>query len=264
MNDENLETILDICVEDLKRGVSFDEVLAKYPAHAEELKSLLTIVSKLESAPKAEPSTNAAYNALVKIGKHLSEQKVFKPRFNLDWFIIPRFAFARVMAVILIVGLVTWTTGTASASALPGDILYPFKLMTEKVTLILTANSEGKTELRLTFSERRMQELLANYRENGVIDKNLIKDMLDEAKLALDGISDLPKEKQPLFYSKVVHFNDFQKDTLQSIQPQVSGAQKTYIDRAIEVCSSRGAWMQKMMKQEKYWPWDESSCCGWK
>lgn len=263
MNSEDLETILDLCIEDLKRGVPLNEVLAKHSAQAEELKPLLAIASKLESAPKLEPSTNAAYTALVKMGRQLPEQKISKPIFNLDWFIIPRFAFARVMAVILVVGLLTWTTGTAAANALPGDFLYPFKLMTEKITFVLAADPEGKAELRLTFSERRMQELLAHYRKNGVIDKTLIKDMLEEAKLALDGISELPKEKQPLFYSKMAHFNDYQKDTLQSIQPQISGAQKEYIDKAIEICSSRGSWMQKMTKQGKYWSWDESYCCDW-
>ena len=264
MNNKNMEDILDLCFEELKKGTPLKEVLAKYPDHAEELKPLLLVASRLESAPKPEPSTNAVYNALMEAGKYLPEQKVYRPHFQFDWLFRPQFAFAKAIAIILIFALVGWTTVNASASALPGDFLYPVKLATEQITLVLTFKPEGKAELRLTFSEQRMQELLARYRKDGIIDAKLIREMLDEAKLALNRISDLSKEKQPQFYSKVIHFNDYQKNTLQSIQPHVSGEQRRYIDNAIETCSNRGEWMRNMMKQGMYCPWQESSGCDWR
>ncbi|MEK6646639.1 MAG: DUF5667 domain-containing protein [Candidatus Firestonebacteria bacterium] len=259
-----IEDILDLCLEDLKNGKDLQEILAKYPDHAKELEFLLTIATKIQSIPKPEPSTNAAYKTMVEAGKYLSKEIILKPRVGLKWFINPRFAFAKVIVTILIVILFTWTTVNVSVSALPGDFLYPIKLATEKIKLILTVNLEGKAEMRLTFSEERMKELLSRYSKNGVIDNRLIIAMLDEAKLALNKISSLPKEKQPLFYSKVDHFNAYQKETLQSIQPHVSGQQKEYINNAIEICSNRTEWMQNMMKQGMYCPWDESPNCNWK
>ena len=264
MNNKNIEDILDLCLEELKKGTPLKEVLAKYPDHVKELKPLLSVASRLESAPKPQPSTNAVYNALMEAGKYLPEERVYRPHFRLDWLIKPQFAFTKAIAVILIFALVGWTTVNASANALPGDLLYPVKLAAEQITFILTVKPEGKAELRLTFSEQRMQELLARYRKDGTIDAKLIREMLDEAKLALDRISSLPKETQPQFYSKVTHFNDYQKNTLQSIQPHVSGEQRKYIDSAIETCSNRGEWMQKMMKQGMYCPWDESAGCSWR
>lgn len=261
---DRIEDILDLCLEDIKNGKTLEEVLVKYPSYAKELEPLLTTAANIQSVPKPEPSTNAVYNALVEAGKYLPRERVFKPRFGLEWFINPKFAFARAVTAVLIVSLLTWTTVNASASALPGDFLYPIKLVTEKIMLILTINPEGEAELRLTFSEERMKELLSRYSKNGVVDNELISAMLDEAKSALNKISSLSKEKQPLFYSKVNHFNAYQKETLQAIQPHVSGQQKEYINKAIEICSSRGEWMQKMMKQGMYCPWDESSNCGWK
>lgn len=261
---ERIEDILDLCLEELKNGKTVQEVLAKHPSHAEELKPLLSTAAKIQSMPKPQPSTNAVYNALVEAGKYLPAEKVSKTRLSFDWFLNPRFVFARAIAIILILSLLSWSTVTASASALPGDFLYPVKVITEKVKIILTVNPEGEAELRLTFSEERMKELLSLYSKNGVIDNRLIGAMLDEANSALNKISSLPREKQPLFYSKVNHFNSYQKETLQSIQPHVSGQQKEFIDKAIEICSGRGEWMQKMMSRGMYCPWDDSAGCDWK
>lgn len=130
--------------------------------------------------------------------------------------------------------------------------------------LVLTINPQGEAELRLTFSELRMQELLATYQKKGVIDEELISKMLDEAKLALDKITSLPKEKQLIFYSKVNHFNAYQKETMDSLKPHVSGQDKEHINRAIEVCSNRGMWMQRMMREGMCCPWEESSGCNWR
>lgn len=258
---KNIEEIFDLCLEDLKKGLSQEECLAKYKDYREELEPLLKIVLNIESLPKPEPSPDALYTTLLRIGQCVSEKRIW-PKWNLDWLFSPRYVLTKAIAIILIFSLIFWSVGIASTQALPGDLLYPFKLVTERVNFILTIDPEGKAELRLNFSERRLKELLSRYRKEGVIDKELISAMLDEAKLALDNISYLPKEKQPLFYSKVNYFNTYQKETLQSIQPYVQDTQKPYIDRAIEVCSKRHEWMQKMMKQGMYCPWNESHHCG--
>lgn len=259
----SLEDILDLSLAELKKGVPLEEVLARYPGQAGELKPLLLLAARLEAAPKPEPGANAVYLALIEAGKALPERKAPGAGFLPSWLFQPRLVFTRAMASILIFALLSWSTIEVSAGALPGDLLYPVKLATEQITLALTLKPEGKAELRLTFSEQRMRELLARYHKDGRIDAGLIKEMLDEAKRAVDRISALPKEKQALFYSKVIHFNDYQKETLQTLQPQVSGEQRKYIDDAIEDCSSRGEWMRNMEGQGKYCPWDESADCDW-
>ena len=260
----SIEDILDISLEELKKGVPLDEVLARYPGQAEELKPLLLLAARLEAAPKPEPDANVVYLALLEAGKVLSERKVPRLSFRPDWLFRPQFIFARAMTFVLIFALLSWSTVGVSANALPGDLLYPVKLAAEQITFALTVKPEGKAELRLTFSEQRMRELLARYRRDGTIDAKLIKEMLDEAKRAVDKIMGLPKEKQALFYSKVIHFNDYQKETLQTLQPHVSGEQRKYVDDAIEDCSNRGDWMRNMEGKGIYCSWDESSDCDWR
>ncbi len=260
----SIEEILDLCLEERRKGVPLNDVLAKYPGQAEELRPLLLLAAGLEAAPKPEPRANAVYNALIEAGQYLPVKRSPGPRFRLDWLSLPQFTFTRAVAAVLIFALLGWSAVGDSAGALPGELLYPVKLAAEQVTLVLAFKPEGKAELRLTFSEQRMQELLARYRKDGTIDAELIKEMLEEAKLALDKISALPKEKQALFYSKVLHFNDYQKDTLQSLQPHVAGAQRKYIDDAIEDCSSRGEWMRNMREKGVYCPWEGSADCDWR
>ena len=259
----SIEDILDLSLAELKKGAPLDEALARYPGQAGELRPLLLLAARLEAAPKPEPGVNAVYLALIEAGKALPGWKAPGARYLPDWLLRPQFAFAKAMAFVLIFALLGWSTVEVSVGALPGDLLYPVKLAAEQIMLALTLKPEGKAELRLTFSEQRMRELLARYRKDGQIDAGLIKEMLDEAKRAVDRISALPKEKQALFYSKVIHFNDYQKETLQTLQPHVSGEQRKYIAAAIEDCSSRGEWMRNMEGQVRYYPWDQSTGCDW-
>ncbi len=247
---KKIEEILDLCLEELNNGKPLPEVLAAYPEQAEELRPLLLMAVKVQSVPKPEPSLNAMHNALVEAGRYIpAREKSFSFRLNLDWLFAPGLVLARAAAVLLIVTLLSWSAVIASANAVPGDLLYPLKLAGEQIKLLLTIRPEGTAELRLTFSEERMKELLARYHKKGVVDNQLINAMLDEAKQALNEAAALPKAKQSLFYSKFNHFNSYQKDTLQSIQPYVSGRQREYVSRAIDICSHRGVQMQQMMQQ---------------
>ena len=70
--------------------------------------------------------------------------------------------FAKPMAVvsaILIFLLAGGGTAMAAWSAAPGDILYPIKLASEKVTIVLSANEESKAELHMKYADRRLEEL---------------------------------------------------------------------------------------------------------
>ena len=65
------------------------------------------------------------------------------------------------LSLLLIILILINTTGAtfASQSALPGDMLYPVKLASEKVRVTITANPTEKAKLHLAFASRRLQEL---------------------------------------------------------------------------------------------------------
>lgn len=67
----------------------------------------------------------------------------------------------RVMIVSLIVVLVPgggFTTVRAAMGSLPGDLLYPVKITTEKIQVAFASDQGAKTQLRVEFAERRLKE----------------------------------------------------------------------------------------------------------
>jgi len=66
---------------------------------------------------------------------------------------------AIIVAVVLAVSGLGGGTAYASQDSLPGDVLYPVKLGTEQVRLVLATNDAAQAELHLTFANSRVEEM---------------------------------------------------------------------------------------------------------
>ena len=256
--EQDIELLLDICIEEMHKGKSIEECLAEYSQYASQLKPLLQLVEQIEALPQPAPSTEAISSTLINIGKEIAQLTITsetpvvrgKKRKTISFFNIfqkPKLMWAFNTALILIV--VLFSVATISANSIPGDILYPLKLATEKVKFLLTFDSEKKAELRLTFSDKRLQEMIAVFRQSGKLDTTLLKEMLDEAKLALEG-NEIPTDKASIFAAKLSHVNAYQKDVLEKIRPQVNPSSRQIVDEAINMCDMRSRWMRRMMNEE--------------
>ncbi len=71
------------------------------------------------------------------------------------------------LALMLVIGVLSATLGvvSASASSLPGDLLYPIKTRVEDVRLAISFNPEDDIRLLFQFSEERAREMAALTRE---------------------------------------------------------------------------------------------------
>ncbi|MBU2507279.1 MAG: hypothetical protein KJ799_11215 [Bacteroidetes bacterium] len=256
--EQNAELLLDICISEMQKGKSIEECLAEYPQYASQLKPLLQLVKQIEALPQPAPSPEAISSTLINIGKEIAQLTITaetpvvrgKKRKTISFFNIfqkPKLMWAFNAALILIV--VLFSVATISANSVPGDILYPVKLATEKVKFLLTFDSEKKAELRLTFSDKRLQEMIAVFQQSGKLDTTLLKAMLDEAKLALEG-NEIPTDKASIFAAKLSHVNAYQKDVLEKIRPRVNPSSRQIVDEAINMCDMRGRWMRRMMNEE--------------
>lgn len=264
--EQDIELLLDNCINEMRNGKSIDECLAKYSQSATDgavqLRPLLQMVQQLENLPKPEPSLEAISASLVEIGRERSipqdgtaafskisaaalELKKKSSIFNK--IRSPKIAWAFSAAFLFLV--VLFSAATISANSVPGDILYPLKLATEKVKFLLTFNSEKKAELRLTFSDKRLQEMIAVFQHSGKLDTTLLKEMLDEAKLALEETK-IPTDTASVFVTKLSHVNAYQKDVLEKIRPRVNPSNRRIVDEAINMCDSRSRWMRRMMNEE--------------
>ena len=260
--EQDIELLLDNCINEMRNGKSIDECLAKYSQSATggagQLRPLLQLVQQLEILPKPEPAPEAISGTLINIGHHIAQrsmtsekltaaEKLQKKSSIFNIIRRPKIAWAFSAAFLFLV--VLFSAATISANSVPGDILYPLKLATEKVKFLLTFNSEKKAELRLTFSDKRLQEMIAVFQQSGKLDTTLLKEMLDEAKLALEETK-IPSDTASVFVTKLSHVNAYQKDVLEKIRPQVNLSSRKIVDEAINMCDMRGRWMRRMMNEE--------------
>ena len=251
-----MEKILDICLEKVEEGIPVDEVLQEYPEHREELKELLFIAKDIENAPLPHLRDAAISSCLIKVHNALPLQKkpVWRARLpKLQWPRLPYFpspAWAKALALVFIVIFISWSTVSLSGDTMPGNLLYPVKLTTEKVRFYLTADPEGKAELRLAYSEERMQELVRYLDNKGELNVELLKAMMDEAALVTDNISRLPKDKAKICCMKLEHLCAYHRDVLAGLKSRVPAFQRQELDNAIQACHHRMEYMGKVIRDE--------------
>jgi len=146
----DLETILDICLNQIEEGgSSIDECLALYPEHAAQLKPLLMAATKLSRARDVMPDPAYKMRARSQLNAFMQQNPQRKRVSPVFW----RFAvaFATVMMLFL-------ASGTAFAQqALPGDTFYTWKLTSEHIWRL---TSRDPLAVDLTLSNRRLGELM--------------------------------------------------------------------------------------------------------
>ncbi len=256
----SFEDILDICLERIKRGDDLAKILQEYPAYDNELREILLLAKRIKDTPFPKPSKREIATCLVKIGEKLQEQKNQKRRASISgWFALPFPLWTRALAFALLLTLISWGTINLSANTVPGDILYPLKSITEKVKFFLTVNPQGRVELRIIYSEERMQELLSLFNKKGALDPRLLQAMLEEASKALDNVSRLPKNEKTAYLSRLENLHTYQKDTLENLQESVPPSQKKYLAEAIQMCNKQMEQM-KMMMGKMYKHMESSDC----
>jgi hypothetical protein len=94
-------------------------------------------------------------------GFRLSEKKAFR---FFSGFRLVSVVAAAVLIVIISGAGITF----ASQESLPGDKLYPVKILTEEVVVAVTPNPETKAKLRIEFAGRRVKEVEEVVKKNGV------------------------------------------------------------------------------------------------
>ncbi|MGA1824900.1 MAG: DUF5667 domain-containing protein [bacterium] len=251
---EKIEIILDWCIDYLREGKSIEYCLKQYPGYAQKLEPLLRLTQGFNEVPKPEPSNEALNLTLLKIGEAAAEQRK-KRRLVQYFFKIPLKintpAWANVLGIILILFIFMATIKGLSARSLPGGWLYPIKLSSEKVLFSLTRDPEDKALLRITYSNIRLDELIQTTKEQGSLDRIILKELLKEAALALYEAQTIEDEKFAFFLTKIKSLNCYHELILEKLKYHVSEKERAILDKALEICNNRKAWLTNMMDEEE-------------
>jgi len=186
--EKDMETILDWCLDQMRRGKKIEDCLESYSQLAGELRPLLLLAKDIEGIPTPEPRKEALNLALMRVGEAISTARRRRPFFQrifLHGFLV-RPAVAGALSLALILVFIGWAVGMLSADSLPGDWLYAVKKAGEGMKYTLTRSADAKAELRMEFSGERLDELIRTVEESGALDKTLLQNLLNEAELALD------------------------------------------------------------------------------
>jgi hypothetical protein len=155
---KEFNNILDECLERLLvGGKTIEQCLQNYPEQAAELKPLLETALVVKKASAIQPPIEFKARARYQFRSALQEAAPRRSRPFFGW--LPRWATA--LTIVLVVLLVGGGTIVATAAgSMPDDFLYPVKLATEQVQLVLTPSQIGKAELCAEFADRRVEEIV--------------------------------------------------------------------------------------------------------
>ncbi len=243
------EELLNICLEMERRGEDWKTFLSAYPDCSREVEGLVTLAGEVReaSAPSEAPAPGVSA-ALLRMGWELSRQEARREeaahRTWGGWWQTAWVKAAVAGIVMLVLGA---SSVELSARTVPGNFLYPMKILTERVRFALTSDPEEQVELRLTFSERRLSEVVKTLKEGKGADRELISAMLDEAKAALSGAKKLPESKASAYEARVASLERIQKDRLRSVEALVPAARRPAVAEAIGMCDAGWAGMRGMM-----------------
>ena len=247
MNENSkIEEILDAAIDRLMLGESISDILKEYPEYADELDLLLNSAESLKSAPA--PESEDSIESLMKIVSTMSEERQEKQSNTIPFR--RKNILLRMVASFAIIIFVGWGSVYASSETVPGDFLYPLKLITEKVRFILSVNQENKLELRIAFSNERLKELVKKYNTGGGLDKALLQQMLDEAKAALNDSKNIDNHIQPIINKRITDLTHLQMKTMQELEKKASPEDQRILKQSINRCGElMQCCMQNMPKK---------------
>ena len=182
MNDERaFELVLDEALQMMAAGASRDECLARFSEHAEVLTTLLAAAEVARAGLHADDPIPAPDLARGRRRFLLAARPPRRSPYE-----VLRLATALALTFVLaFVGV-----AAASASALPGDALYPVKRGLESAQLALTLNPAARATLQAELSARRRAETQAviNLRRETQVEFEGVVERVGENEVVVSGL----------------------------------------------------------------------------
>ncbi len=174
---KEFDNILDECLERLLvKGETIEQCLQSYPEQAAELKPLLQTALVVKKASAIQPRAEFKAKARYQFRSALQEVASWRSRPFFGW--LPR--WATVVTIVLILLLAGGGTVAAASNSMPDNPLYPVKLATEQVRLILTPSQIGKARLCAELADRRVAEIIYMANKGDARQVELITQRLDK------------------------------------------------------------------------------------
>lgn len=187
-----MESLFQECLELIRSGAALEEVLARYPAQADELRPILkAAILAQEIGKESQPSAGAQSLSLVKFLSSARLAKADPPRKVRS--IGLRLAYSLV-GLLVILFIATGSAVVVSAHALPGQALYPVKLAAENTRLMLVNDPRQRLTLEQSFDQERAAEVqqLINLSRSIPVNFSGSISKIDSQSLTVSGLHVIP------------------------------------------------------------------------
>lgn len=235
MNNKKIEEIFDRLVERVSNGEDIESCLRDYPRMADELRPLLNIALKIENLPKPQPESDALAKIIASV-RNLAIAKKPERRLSIRKIFLLHPTFVRTALAILIVLILGVTSVRISADSLPGNPLYPVKILSEKIHYAITFNEKGKAELHILFADRRTYEFASIFKTGEQIDRSLLTRMLAETAQAYEKSQNLTDREADIVKEKIMECNAQQIKVLENTKQYACQCDIETIIKAISSC----------------------------
>jgi len=156
-NNKEFDNILDECLKRLLiKGETIEQCLNSYPEYVVELKPLLETTVVTQKALAIEPRPEFKARARYQFQSALREPKPQRALPFFNWR--PQWVMA--IAITLAVLLSGGGTVAAAGNSMPDSPLYPVKLATEQVQLVITTSNINKAKLYAKLADKRVTEIV--------------------------------------------------------------------------------------------------------
>ncbi len=176
-----IEKILDECLERIFAGATIEACLREHPEHADELKPLLETVMGVTEAVDVSPRPEFREQAARDFQAAVRDTK---PARSGGFFSLHRWAVGA-MSAVLVVLLAGGGTVAAASNSLPDSPLYSVKLATESVRVAFAFSDEHKAELYAEFANKRVDEIVTMAEAGNIEALNRATDNLNGHLIAM-------------------------------------------------------------------------------
>ena len=170
---------LDNCLELLEQGGTIEACLERFPEAATELEPLLRLAMQTKKVGETiETPMKAQRLGLGRITDAWAAKQTKRSNRRLRFFRPLAKSWAIAMIAVMVLAFGGWTTTSAAAGSIPGEVLYPVKKAQERVLLVVAFSDIGKAELHAKFAQKRTQEiekLAARDKSQEVMDRTAIR-----------------------------------------------------------------------------------------
>jgi Domain of unknown function (DUF5666) len=152
------EDALEACLLSLRQGASLQAALEAHSELADELRPLLEAAQAADSLSVEGLPRLAIVRSRTRLLQRAAVLRPErKPRFSLPSLVARPALSIAVIAMALMLGV--GAVGAAGAQSLPGDSLYPAKLIAEDVLLQLASDPASRLRLEEAYLEQRAEEV---------------------------------------------------------------------------------------------------------